>query len=343
MVRNLLLLLVAVLGLLAGLFYAEKSHLESVKAELEANYSQLEEEAQALQRAYRQLAGELAMCQENASLLEDEKESLEGALEGCEEELERIKEELNQTELDYLRKEEEVRQLLQEIREVRRALYEDIQWFRANAMAFTHLSTLQRYCGREDLNVGCLAIYLQEELGVEYAGEEGDRLKGVEETLEEGGDCEDFTILINAYIRAMEPERLVLWKEGIGRVDLYEKGDTLYYIPDAEEVVVPYTNHTLGVCYFVEREGNNLYGHCVSAISPSAPPNIEGAVLFEPQSGQYLGRVGEVVGLCHDGEIGCEETLGNIFLIFNEEDFYIFKDGEWKSLRELYERLGEYG
>ncbi len=323
-------------------FFYTYTSLSAEVAELSSTVEGLNRSLHAKEAELAELSASLSACRESASSLEREKGQLEEKLEECEARASLLEAMLNESEEKRREKEQELLNLLREVEEVREALYSDIEWFKENAYADEHLSVLERYCYDEgELNVACLSLYIQQEWGVSYKEESEDKLKGIEETLAEGGDCEDFTLLVNAYIRSLEPEVLLLWREGSGRFPLYEKGGVEYYLEEAEPVEVPYEG-VVGVCYLTEREELTLYGHCVSAVADGFA-SLKGAVLFEPQSGQYLGRVGEDLHLCQEGDVECSEEVGNIFLVFTKDDFYIFSSGQWKSLKGLYERLGEYG
>ncbi len=346
-----ILLALLLLGIVGVYFYEESQikrwedlwrNTTNELKEAKDNLRALQEQYASLLREMEEVGREKAKLERRVADLEIEVDRLNESLRECEASKSSLEANYSLLKGELGEKEERLQELLSQIEEIRNVLYDDLEWFQENAYITEYVDKLREVCmdgGR--LNVACLAAYLRKEYGVEYKAEERDRLKGVEETLQEGGDCEDYTLLINAYLRSLKPSRLLLWEDGTGELTLYEKGQYIYYLSDVDKVRVSMEPYVVGVCYLTNIEGERYMGHCVSAISEGEPPNIEGAVLFEPQNGRYLGRVGERIKLCKDGMKGCEDKVGYIFIIMAKDDFYIFKDGEWKSIKGLLNELEE--
>ncbi|HNT60603.1 MAG TPA: hypothetical protein PKJ97_01340, partial [Candidatus Bilamarchaeaceae archaeon] len=58
-------------------------------------------------------------------------------------------------------------------------------------------------------------------------------------------------------------------------------------------------------------------------------PALGGAETFEPQTGEYKGRIGADYYLCRDGERECGKRPGEIVFIIADNDLYHFEDGKW--------------
>jgi len=277
--------------------------------ELASNLSQLQQQYQELSQNYSQL-------QLQYQELEKEYKELEG---------------------EYNASLEVSEELLMMLERVYLNLSTYMEWFKANSRVSEIPPDMRECLQGFKLNIACLNMMLNNQ-GIEYKDEgDADRLQSLNETLKYGGDCEDWTLLINAYIRTFNPKYISLWKNASpwDEYIVYEDDRYIWYYTEAEEVLVPYTK-VYGVCYGVDEWS----GHCVSLVSNQEPPYFTSGTLFEPQTGEYLGELGEALKICKEGT-ACDENY-YIYIIFGEDNFYLFQDGKWVDYKTLQKMLEPY-
>jgi hypothetical protein len=192
------------------------------------------------------------------------------------------------------------------------------------------------------------AIHYREDI---EAGKE-DHLQSLKETIDLGwGDCEDYSLLFKAVLNSMRERNASLvataWQPA-------ESGEFRIYPKEAPDESGPYWAYTkakaalLGqlsnyyvVCYTMTPTS----GHCIVAMSgnqvndSSQVPLLDGAELFEPQSGGYRGRMGESLYIC--GQQGCRNTGGRVWLVISDSDLYIYGDGGWEGYADTLRQVQE--
>lgn len=259
-----------------------------------------------------------------------------------------VREELNMTKNLLNVTKTEFAQLSVEVAELEESINESIQWFRENSFLPGSADWLtyrvQSRCIKNNkLNLACVSYVMGQKLGFAYISESGDRLFSIDEIVSRrGGDCEDFSLLLKALLntlKSIDGDAVVeAWASGSGRYIVYEEREgtatTQWYV-DGEGVqlatldtAMPYV-----VCFAMDY----YYGHCIVAVSEKNITSIsdlhflEGAALFEPQNGMYLGKIGKELALCGAEVQNCERTPGRISFVISDSDLYQFVDGEWKS------------
>ncbi|MGV8176251.1 MAG: hypothetical protein ACP5NX_00420 [Candidatus Bilamarchaeaceae archaeon] len=255
-------------------------------------------------------------------------------------------------------------QLKGEIGDMQAEISESIQWFRDNSRLpdVRYFQTLKSYIRSEciidqRIKLGCIAYILQKRMGFFYKTDEtGDRLYTLSEMADrKGGDCEDYSLMFKALLNTFKEDGYVwemeTWKPGAGSYFIYQDADYQYFIGNASQISMgpvhnmkPYV-----VCFNTEYDEKNqvLLGHCIVALSKNEVSDLnietalEGARLFEPQTGQYLGILGNGLMVCNEGMDRCEKTtLNYVYFVIGDDDLHMFKKDRWVSYRMYLDETG---
>jgi len=98
-------------------------------------------------------------------------------------------------------------------------------------------------------------------------------------------------------------------------------------------------SHAYVICYSVDAAS----GHCVAALSDSdvqsssQVPSLTGAYALEPQSGRYLGKLGETLSICTNS--GCKQQGGRIWMVIADNDLYMYGDNGWQGYADYLSRV----
>lgn len=253
---------------------------------------------------------------------------------------------------------DEFRALESDIRETQETINESIQWFRDNSEMPPDLrgfsDSVTGDCREgSGYNLACFAFILERDDNFRYLNETTDRLYSLEEIVQRsGGDCEDYSLLLAAMLRSLAKEdpdeELVAWTPSPGeKFTVYERGTrTWYYDGHAVELGALGSVYPYPICYLTDVSGDTPIGHCIVALSTKKAGDagglagLDNARAFEPQNGEYMGRVGTTFHLCADGEMDCAHE-GDIIMVMGEDDLYEFGDGRWDSLEIQGGKAGE--
>jgi hypothetical protein len=222
---------------------------------------------------------------------------------------------------------------------------ESMSWFTENSN-MANFSPSLRYqidkcTSNTEINAPCIPIVMKEEKGWTYRLEEEDRLLSLEEIVNNrGGDCEDWSLYFKAaynYLKGQDrPERYIISAvPGTGDFRIYSD----HYYADAEGREAGTTNdYVYIICYD---------SHCVVAVSNQEIKNstdvhkLEGAIAIEPQNGQYVFTVGNILApnVCTADDC----SYSDIWLIITDDDIYDFHyNWRWVSYRDFYEGTVRY-
>ncbi len=237
---------------------------------------------------------------------------------------------------------QQINTVLSEITSMEEEINESFAWFKQNSGVSQYVTKLMFKCvGDKKLNIACIPAYLKENGYFTYKSDKEDTLYSIDAMLKnKGGDCEDYALLIKAYINTFSPyiNDIIMWKACKGcKLTVYREGHTTYYLADAQKFTVAKPKHVYVVCY--TENTTPLSGHCINALSDSLAPNISGATLLEPQTGEYLGKVGTDLGLCEPNMEDCKYMSGNIWLIIDDKQIYTFRNNRWESYSFYYNKL----
>ena len=258
-----------------------------------------------------------------------------------------------------------IRQLLAEISDTQSTLNSTWQWLKDNAylpVNFSWNSDIFKQRISEDcidlgnLNLGCISYRMESTaLSLRYktdiAAGKVDHLQSLEETIQrEGGDCEDYALFVKATLNSIQAEnknlQAVAWASAHGEFVIYPRAsahpDSYFYYPNASAVDMGSLDnlHPYVVCYSVGSSG-----HCTLALSDhpiyssSQVGSLEGARVFEPQNGEYLGTVGKEFSVCEPSAGDCQQRLNDIFLIISDDDIYQASSGRWTGQVDYTQKL----
>lgn len=333
---------------------ALRSELEDTKKLLGSTQNELYDKAELL----REKDSLIVKQEANISALSADIEERDSQISSLQQELAQTEAELEEAETTLQEAEEEISAIKEETLDTAARINQSIAWFTENAELPSTLK-LDRFISKvedsciegDTLKLGCISYLMAEELDMQYKVDPtGDRLYSIAEIVErEGGDCEDYSLFFKAVLNSFDGLKLEAWQEGTGRYELYRDLDThtIWYYDDAHakdmegEDLNPYV-----ICYYYDRFDNFWVGHCIIMVtekeisSPEdiSPEELADAQFFEPQTGEYSGRMGQDFSTCVDGQEGCEDTFGNIVFIITDKDLFEFSDGRWNYYGGYLER-----
>ncbi|MFA6908109.1 MAG: hypothetical protein WC263_04765, partial [Candidatus Micrarchaeia archaeon] len=239
-----------------------------------------------------------------------------------------------------------------------------IAWFRGNAYmpenyswaADIFMSRVMSDCtDKGSLNLACISHLMENTaFAIHYrsdiASGSEDHLQSVKETIGLGwGDCEDYSLIFKAILNSARQRNasldIVAWQPaGSGEFRVYPKetpGETGPYwvYSNAKGASMGAPSHAYVICYSVDEQS----GHCTVALSDadvqesSQVPLLQGAYAFEPQSGRYLGRLGESLSICAGS--GCKQQGGKVWLVIADGDLYYYGAGGWEGYADYLSRV----
>jgi len=343
------------------------SSLEQKQAQTEAALLSLQSDHSALNATLLQTKGELSeknseLFSANAkiAMLSYQLNETARALSGTEKELAESK-----TSLESQKQKAE--QIASDLSGLEQSINESMSWFKENA-AFpkNHSWAADIYVKRvlddcvdkNELNLGCMS-YLMENtaFAIHYRTdiEKGkiDFLQSVKQTIDMGwGDCEDYSLIFKAALNSVKEKspllEVVAWESGgEGNFYIYPKeslvqpDQSYWYVPNARKKQLG----TLGSlnAYVVCYRQTETSGHCTVALSPeklissSQAESMQGAQIFEPQIGRYLGSIGSPYTLCNPSY--CSERFGAVQIIITDSDLYKFERGSWVGYSDYLARV----
>jgi len=334
----------------------QQSQLDSASrmlAEANKNISYLNASLKQTEDKLSLANGQLGMALKELNETKQRLEDKESELKATAEELNATKNLLNLTRAEFA-------SLALEVSALEESINESIQWFRENSFLpssidFFTYRVQSRCIDDEKLNLACISYLMDKKLNFKYISESEDKLFSINDIVSrKGGDCEDFSLFLKATlnsIRKLDGDVVVeAWASGEGRYVIYEEKNetktTIWYV-DGEAVRLgrlqdfqPYV-----VCFAID----SYSGHCVIALSERNITSVmdmdalDGAALFEPQNGMYLGKIGKNLAICDAGISVCERKAGYISFVIADNDLYQFKNGSWKNYDIYMQKAVETG
>ena len=314
-----------------------KTELQNAQADLMVMETVLGEKTMELKEQDGQIEN-LSRIIENKNQEIDE---LEQSLNESEEELEKTINILSEAK-------NEIEEIKRETERIGENINQSIQWFTENSQlpdvykADRYENKVRKGCEDKGiLNLACVAFLMEEELGITYRSDPGDKLYSLVEIIDrKGGDCEDYSLFFKATVR--DYEGFEAWDEGGGKYEVYGDDQQIWYYDDAHGILIEGEN-AYPVCYYYGSGGGVLLGHCVvmftdktiNSADDISTENLIGSELVEPQSGKYVGRIGEQFSICSEGI--CDEAYAIAFII-TDNDLYHF-DQKWDYYHEQKEKV----
>lgn len=247
--------------------------------------------------------------------------------------------------------EEEIAEIREETLAMAENINQSIQWFRDNSELPSTLkvdrfvSKTKKGCIENDvMNLACVSHLMEQELGMSYKSDPGDRLYSIDEIIgRKGGDCEDYSLFFKAFLNRFRGQGLGLeaWESGIGKYDVYfdeEEGIQWYYDnAQGREVGNLEDGKPYVACYWTSISPEILEGHCIIMLternitSPAdiSDGNLADAVFIEPQDGKYMGRMGGEFSACVEGDEACGNKTHRIVFVITDSDLFQFSEGRW--------------
>ena len=370
----LMALLLLVSAFAAVYFLDANSALERKISSLNATVAATSQQLSGLQSAYTSLSRKYEKSQgdfANASALLSQS-GLKLALASAK--LLQTEQALNASRQDLAGQQQKADAIGSELSSLETTINESIAWFRDNAYmpedyGFISDVNQQRVMGgfipriendctdKGSLNLACISHLMENTaFSIHYrediASGSADHLQGVKETIGLGwGDCEDYALIFKAILNSVRKENasldIVAWQPAdSGEFRVYPKetlGETgaFWVYKNAKGANMGSPSHAYVICYSVDEQS----GHCTVALSDvdvqssSQVPSLEGAYAFEPQSGRYLGQLGDSLSICT--QEGCKQMGGKIWLVIADSDLYIYGDNGWQGYADYLLRVQE--
>jgi len=336
----------------------ELSNEQSEKATLVSNIAQLNTVINQQRVNISTLTTQLANKQKELDQVNLDLLSVQQELEELQLELEDASTSLEEAQAEF-------ESLKEEVEDVENTIEESMSWFEDNAqlpesMGSSFTSNLQSKCVDSDqLNLACIEHMMMLKYGFHYISDRKDRLFTLEEmAARHGGDCEDYSLFMKAILNSykeMDPGvELLGWAPGSGEFIFYESSSRYwYYNGDGVELGELGDLYPTVVCYVTSYSSSGLMGHCVVALSDSDINSAEdiyaldGADVFEPQSGEYLGEIStdsdsdQAFNIC-TGDENCGTNVNDLIIIITNNDYYKMENGEWEGFSTALESIEEF-
>ncbi len=250
---------------------------------------------------------------------------------------------------------------------------DSMKWFRDNSVLEPNVSwnigiiaprVIEDCVDGQDLNLACVNYILERMATIRYRHDPStnttNRFQSIAETAAMGsGDCKDYSLLLKAILNTVREKqgglRIVAWQPGgAQRFIIYPRAslnlgpdEAYWYYPNASGVDMGQLDerHAYVICYGV----TPTEGHCTVALSDvqanssaQLPAALNGADVFEPQDGQYLGKIGSRFTLCtQDRWWECTATPNVIIVVISDNDLYKIQDGQWVGYGDYSQKVGD--
>ncbi|MFA5125507.1 MAG: hypothetical protein WC462_00710 [archaeon] len=242
-----------------------------------------------------------------------------------------------------------------------------LDWFQANSMLDdSHravLLNLKSNCLEKsslncEINLGCFFLVNSEFLDYTYkldsvTSDSVDKLQSLNDFIKnKGGDCEDYSLFFkaefNSLVEGCGDKRVNLfgWVEKKGSTFWANTSDT-WYMSDATKKYFDKNNlFPLVVCgSMFDPKSSNVNGHCVIALnkikifSSDDVSSLESAELIEPQTGEYLGFVGQDSGIYLVSQN--PDSTSYIDTLITDNDFFLYRHNKWNNYSEFGTELAQ--
>ena len=366
MAMALMALLMLVSAFAAVYFLDANSALERKFASLNATVAATSQQLSGLQSGYASLSKKYEKSKSDLANSESLLSQSNNELVLTQAQLLQTGQALNESRQSLVGQQEKADALRSELSQLETTINSSISWFRDNAYmpenytwsADIFMSRVMTDCvdnGR--LNLACIshlmentafAIHYREDIA---SGSE-DHLQGVKETIGLGwGDCEDYSLIFKAILNSARKKNasldIVAWQPAeSGEFRVYPKetlgeSGAFWVYKNAKGAPMGSPSRAYVICYSVDEAS----GHCTVALSDadvqssSQVPSLQGAYAFEPQSGRYLGTLGESLSICTQS--GCKQQGGKVWLVIADNDLYIYGDNGWQGYADYLSRVQE--
>jgi len=366
-----------IIALLAGMifFYGQNKELAQEYISLEAEHNQTLAELSGLQLNYSALGRIYAQANANLQAATISLSTANSEIARLNAQLAAEKQQLAQSNANLQAQQQKAAQIASDLGSLERSIGKSMAWFSENAALPKNCTWDKETCWKSDtfrkrvaedcvdkgnLNLACIT-YLMEHttFSIRYRtdSEKGseDHLQGVKETMQAGsGDCEDYSFIFKAIINSMAEsapglEAVAYTGGGSGDFRVYPKEsipynevESYWYVPGAKGISLGNLSRTYPyvICYSLTEQA----GHCTVALSQhkitgsAGIYSLNGAQVFEPQNGQYIGTVGNELALCASQQ-ECFGRAGQIRIVIADSDLYSFENGNWVGYADYLSRV----
>ncbi len=331
---------------------------------LNSSYSSILKLKESMLQGNHDLQDRLNSCLNSESDLSSKLNQTKSRLQSCEERFKIVngsfndlmQEYNNVTEVNKLLQ-KSVNKTIQKINNFYSQLNKTTEWFRMNSDIdhFQNLKLwlghyLNNYCVRTgkvtEIDTACIAYFVnQEQFHIGYFSNNSTlKFQSLPEFYRrKGGDCKGFSMFYKAewneildYLnkRKINLSNVVIksFVEGDGNTAI--GFSTSWILTHAEAKKIDGYVYPSVVCGLFKDYGTD-FGHCVIALSKKPVSNledIENSILIEPQSGEFLGKFGEVASL------EPQRSDDTIWLIITDNTLFQY-DTSWRSLYDLSSEL----
>ena len=270
-------------------------------------------------------------------------------------------------EVSYSDLKEEVDSTIAKIDAYENEIQSSLDWFNLNSsLGDNHkriLFNLKVSCKREvsancQINLGCFHLVNSEFINYKYkddlvTSKAFDKLQSIDDFIKnKGGDCEDFSLFFKAEYNSLvesckgESRTLFAWVRDEGS-RFWSNFNETWYLSDATRKNFDKDNiYPVVVCgSILDPQSNKVNGHCILAfaskkiISSQDISVLNNSELIEPQTGEYLGFVGEDSGVFLISEN--PSSLSFIDTLITDNDFFIYRNNEWNNYAKFGSELIE--
>jgi len=343
----------------------EISGLKTTQTNIEGELSQSNQRYSSLKSNFDSQSDELSKARADITSLQGRLNITQSRLNASENELSDTKSELAQNK-EQLKT--EIADMRYELDTMQSNINDSMAWFRTNAELPKNYAwnvdvfeerTIKDCVDKEnELNLACIA-YLLETTAVNLrykddmdTSNRSDYMQSVKDTLKNaGGDCEDYSIFMKATLNTIREQKSGLSLVGFGdgkdwfivypTVDGWTddttcQTDGCYYYSNSRKVALGSVDKSkyYVVCFDVDESS----GHCALASSEfdirtnADIPKLYGSPVFEPQTGEYLGTIGQEYPLCDPSTMDdCEGTPDTVYIVISDYDLFQVTDGEWQN------------
>ncbi len=344
---------------------AEAISLNSTNAQLNARLVSIDAQNRELADSVNSLNSTLASAQKDLEITKFILNSTSARLDTVQAQLEANKSALSS-------QQESIAQINDSIYAMQAELNASFSWFQANSILPAGLSSsidffrlrvlqdcteLNPTSRMEELNLACAYDRMQHTaVSISYKPVLGnDHVQSLLETAQRwGGDCKAIALFSKAtinYIKEEDPNATVAaWESGSGEFRVFplagksNPGDTYYYYLNADKVylgklsqIYPYV-----VCYL-----DGAVGHCTVALSKvqvnssSQMELLNGASVYEPSGGEFIGTIGQDFQVCSTTLAQCEQSNHYIWVVMADKDVYSFGQNGWGGFADFAAELGQ--
>ena len=316
------------------------------------------------------MAQEKKMVEYNLSLTNEQLRSANSQITALQASLDEKETELAQSQQSLEEQQAKVGEIVVDLNTMEKNINESMAWFKENAIfpiSYNGKTSIfhKRINDCVDngyLNLACLN-YLMENtaFSIHYRTDiqstgKADFLQSTKQTIDSGwGDCEDYSLLYKSILNMVKNEQgslgVLAWTPGgTDEFRIYPKesiplaqDETYWYYGNTEGAVLGNfsTSYFYVICYAMDA----AQGHCTLAVSKekietsSELNKLNGAYVVEPQSGKYLGIVGQDFGICD--RKGCDRQAYVISTVIADDDLYTYSNTKWVGYKDFQERITE--